>query len=467
MNQPSSTPNVGLRWKIARLAESIGAKQAKGDVVLDDVERDQARRLRDILVDRKPLAEFSGITVATIANIEGGRSNNPPTVARYFEALLSYIDSLSAQDRLMPDWLDFPVGTWVNGTGTLCGLLDPELRSVEFHGDARKKALQRLKDWCTTDHKVALRSLKAEGGVGKTRLGVELCQQLTAGTDVGTNEPWTVGFVRPHLFPAEVSPWSTARFAGRNLLMIFDYAGGPESLPVIKRLLPHLVEPTACRTRILLLDRRDYWLAELLLQEGFQAVKRRHSISREFSEPELGDAYDKGGRAHAFATAVAGFQKKLETEGSVQAPANLDSPTFDRVLLLHMRALLAITGSTQAAEMKEVLDECMDRERRQWVRRMEIRKVDGSFRPLVEQVYWLIAAEGGVATHEVALKVACTDAAFNSLGRFIQDQILGVLHDCYASSARYIEPLRPDLLGEHFLSQPPTQARRGHGKQRR
>lgn len=467
MNQPSSMPNVGLRWRIARLAESIAAKQVKGDVVLDDTDRDQAKRLRDVLVDRKLLSGFSGITVATIANIEDGRTNNPPTVARYFEALLSYIDSLSARDRLLPDWLDFPVGTWVNGTGTLCGLLDPELRSVEFHGDARNKVLKGLKDWCTTNHRVALRSLKAEGGVGKTRLGVELCRQLVDGIDVSTNEPWTVGFVQPGLFPAQESPWSTAQFVGRNLLMIFDYAGGPESLPVIKRLLPHLVEPSACRTRVLFLDRRDYWLAELRLDGGFEAVKRRHFISREFSEPDLGDAYDQGGRVRAFTAAVAGFHKKLGTKGSVPAPANLDSPTFNRVLLLHMRALLEVTGSTQAAEMREVLEECMDRERRQWVRRMEIRKVDASFLPLVEHVYWLLAAEGGVSTHEVALKVACTDAAFKSLARFFQDQVIGVLHDCYASSTRYIEPLRPDLLGEHFLSQPPTQACRGHGKQRR
>ena len=106
----------------------------------------------------------------------------------------------------------------------------------------------------------------------------------------------------------------------------------------------------------------------------------------------------------------------------------------------------------------------MDREHRQWVRRMEIRKVDASFLPLVEHVYWLLAAEG--VHSRSRLKVACTDAAFKSLARF-QDQVIGVLHDCYASGTRYIEAPASRSVGRAFPVAAPTQACRGRGKQRR
>ena len=458
-------PSVGLRWKIARLAESIDSKLADGNSVLDDDDHRGAKRLREVLVERKPLSGFSGITEATITNIEEGRTNSRLTIARYFKALVDYIDSLSEQERLLPDWLDFPVGTWVNGTGTLCGLLDPELRAVDFHGETRKATLTGLKDWCTSDHPVALRSLKAEAGMGKTRLGVELCRLLVDSANEGTAEQWTVGFVRPTRFPAGASPWSTANFAGRNLLMVFDYAGGPESLPLIKYLLPSLLEPPARRTRLLFLDRRDFWLAELRLDSGFQALKRRHSISREFSEPDLGDAYGKAGRIGAFNSAVSGFQSKLQTTGAVPTPSNLNSPTFDRVLLLHMRALLAVTGPTQADKMAEVLEECMDREHRQWLRRMAIRGLDPTHLLLVERVYSLLALEGGAPEHDNALAVASQDKGFGSLPRFVQDQVIGVLHDCYASSRLFIEPLRPDLLGEYFVTKRPTRTRHSREEQ--
>lgn len=458
--------NIGLRWKIARLAESIDSKLADGSSFLDAEDHQNGKRLREVLVERKPLSAFSGITEATITNIEEGRTNNRSTIARYFKALLDYIDSLSVQERLLPDWLDFPVGTWAKGTGTLCGLLDPELRAVGFHGESRKEKLAGLKDWCTSDHPVALRSLKAEAGMGKTRLGVELCRLLVDSANEGAAEPWTVGFVRPTRFPAGASPWSTANFAGRNLLMVFDYAGGPESLPLIKHLLPSLLQPPARRTRLLFLDRTDFWLAELRSDAGFQALKRRHFISREFGEPDLGDAYGKDGRIGAFNSAVLGFKRQIQATGSVPIPANLDSPTFDRVLLLHMRALLAITGPTQADKMAEVLEECMDRERRQWLRRMAIRGLEPTHLPLVERVYSLVAIEGGATDHENALAVASQDKAFGSLPRFLQDQVIGVLHDCYGSSRLHIEPLRPDLLGEYFVTRRPAKTRHSREKQR-
>ena len=456
VNPTPQTPNVGLRWKIARLAESIDSKLADGSLLVDAADRKNCKRLREVLVERKPLSAFSGINVSTIANIELGRTNHRSTIAGYFKALLDYIDALSVKDRSLPDWLDFPIGTWANGTGTLCGLLDPELRAVGFHGESRKETLTGLKNWCTSDHPVALRSLKAEAGMGKTRLGVELCCQLVDSSDEGSAEPWSVGFVRPTRFPAGASPWSTANLAGRNLLMVFDYAGGPESLPLIKHLLPSLLEPPTRRTRLLFLDRTDFWLSELRSDSGFQALKRRHSISREFGEPDLGDAYGKDGRIGAFNSAVLGFKHQLQATGSVAVPANLDSPTFDRVLLLHMRALLAVTGPTQAEKMTEVLKECMDRECRQWLRRMAIRGLDPTHLPLVERVYSLVAIEGGATDHENALAVASQDKAFGSLPPFVQDRVIGVLHDCYGSSRLHIEPLRPDLLGEYFVTRRPT-----------
>lgn len=456
MNEDTLRQTTGIRWRLERFARALDQKLAGKVDKLSFAETEAMKDFRTTLgLSRKHLAEICGTTERTVENLETGVSNSQPTIREYFRSMLAYIDALSVPERRMPEWLDVPIGTWAKDQGSLSGLLDPEMRSVQFHGNSRKRLLKAMGDWCETEEPVQIQSVRADAGMGKTRLGVELCRKLSSVDSGDANDGWIVGFVRPQFFPKETSPWETANLRGQNVLLVFDYAGGPESLPVIKRLLPHLVEPPTKRLRILFLDRVDYWLSELRREKAYSDVHRKHGISRTFSQPEIGDAFDNGGREGAFTLAVKGFQDKLESKAQVATPSDLGKPLFARVLMLHMRALLATVGSNGSASEREILEECLDRERRQWEYRMSVRGVELHLFNLVEKVFWLISSEGGAVDIEQATRIASEDRAFASLPAYLQEPLLGVLHDCYASSGRYIEPMRPDLLGEYFIAKEP------------
>ncbi len=448
------TPTIGIRWRIQRFAHSIEQK-FRDHQLLSEADGEQMADFRKALgLTRSRLAKICHTSARTIENVETGTSNNPDTIERYFNSMLAFIDSLSAAENPIPPWLDLPIGTWNEDMDTLCGLLDPEMRAVPFHGHSRQKLRNELIEWSNSDRPVLIRSLRADAGMGKTRLAVELCRDLVGMGSGKLNTDWCAGFVRPEHFPTNQSVWSTGDFSNRKVLLVFDYAGGSHALPIIKRLLPFLVDPPTAKLRVLFLDRVDYWLSELRREKHYQDLDRRHGVSRGFAVTEMGDAYDGLGRNAVFESAFGVFRDKLQSKRAGFAPDDLDKPLFDRVLMLHMRALLEADGATGSDKERELLEECLHREERQWQRRMAAHGIKSHLFGLVKRAYSNISAEGGATSVSDARAIALQDKAFASLPAYLQDSLLKILHECYASSSRYIEPLRPDLLGEYFISKP-------------
>jgi hypothetical protein len=126
-------------------------------------------------------------------------------------------------------------------------LLDPQRELVGFVG--REKELAALVAWCEDDHAARLRIVTGLGGVGKTRLAVELADRMK-----------THGWKCERVADGKEGEAITALRAvnrGRALLVV-DYA---ETRVGLKQMLTALAGDQADGVRVLLLARSagDWW----------------------------------------------------------------------------------------------------------------------------------------------------------------------------------------------------------------
>jgi hypothetical protein len=136
-------------------------------------------------------------------------------------------------------------------------MLRPEFGIVPFHG--RKEVLGELREWCGWSGTVGVSVHTGAGGMGKTRLMMELSQQLS-------REGWRAGFLAKGISGRGLELALDAIFdTDRPLLIVVDYAETrPEELVAV---LKRSVESTNT-VRIVLLARElgEWW--RRLTREG-------------------------------------------------------------------------------------------------------------------------------------------------------------------------------------------------------
>jgi hypothetical protein len=250
------------------------------------------------------------------------------------------------------------------GTGP-AGLLDPRRELVGFTG--REHELAGLLDWCENEAPRGVRLVTGPGGVGKTRLSVELCARLEP-------DRWRCVRIGAR---QEASALATARrgWPGRVLLVV-DYAETRTGLADLLR----AVAADPGRVRVLLLARsagewRDRLAAadepavrELLVGAGGDEPLAA-AVSGELSNPEVVQA-----AVPVFAAALG-----IPVPEQVQVDAG---PGVVRVLDLHAVALVAVlrspgTGGPVRVSVANVLDELLGHEERYWQGAAEQRRLLG------------------------------------------------------------------------------------------
>ncbi|MFS8067311.1 MAG: hypothetical protein ACMG6S_13145 [Byssovorax sp.] len=283
---------------------------------------------------------------------------------------------------------------------------------------------------------MSARLLYGSGGMGKTRLLMELCKQLNE------EKIWRAGFVPKDLLPEQLAALATA---DRPTLAVIDYA---ESRPGLKALLEAVRSrkpESQSKLRLVLLSRNvGDWLTALHESSAFV-----NDLLRDHLPVELAPlATTSEGRKEAFQNAVEGFARILKKEIPKTLAPSLDDPQYARVLYVHMAALAAV--ERRSVNAATLLEDTLDHEQRLWLTRFP---GGDSFdvQLLNERICRAITAltlVGGAADRSAARKIIAraTDAPDDKLTLF--------LHGLYPGGQRtagdmmYVSGLEPDLLGE-------------------
>jgi hypothetical protein len=208
---------------------------------------------------------------------------------------------------------------------------------VPFHG--RDDLLEYMRRWCEGDGNVRARLIHAAGGMGKTRLAIELCRQMR-------EKGWRAGFL------VESNKLDELMQSDRPVLAVIDYA---ESRPELREMLKRVAGRSRNKPlRVLLLARNaDEWWSYLLSSEG--AVEDMLS-----DEEPLGLQPVTMDREAIFHKAVKAFAKK-EYEGIV--PPLTDS-RYERVLYVHAAAFATAMG--QEVKVDTLMEAMIKHEERFW-----------------------------------------------------------------------------------------------------
>jgi nucleoside phosphorylase/tetratricopeptide (TPR) repeat protein len=305
---------------------------------------------------------------------------------------------------------------------TLAGpaaLLNARHEVVPFHG--RADVLAELRAWCEGEGGGAkVRLIHAAGGMGKTRLGIELCRRMREASG------WRAGFLREGAKVDEVID------EDRAALVEIDYAESRVGLGDV------LAKVAAARgrkkaLRVLLLARNaDAWWADVMRADG--AVKdllcEEEGIELRAVTPDP---------VTIFGEAVAAFaQVKGKQAPKVEAPS-FEDKRYGRVLYVHAAALAAVEG--RDVKINALMEDTLDHEERFWRAKIERENIDD-----MRQVVAGLTLTGG-AESKAALRtlvVAIRGEADPKMAMLLRDVYPG-------REQKYVGGLEPDLLGEAMV----------------
>ena len=293
-------------------------------------------------------------------------------------------------------------------------LLNARHQVVPFHG--RTELLDALRGWCEGDERVRARLIHAEGGMGKTRLAIELCKQMGV---MG----WRTGFLREGAGLVELLE------SHRPVLAVLDYA---ESRPDLGEVLAGVAGRRGKKAvRLLLLSRNaDAWWTEVLRSDA--ALKNMLSEEEPLALPSV-----TPDRETVFREAVSAFAGRAY-EGPLPS---LEHPRYERVLYVHAAALA--TAQARPVHVDALMEDTLDHEEHFWRDQLP----DGGRIQKQKAVRKM-----RLAVAELALKGGARDKAEaeHIVG---DDDMATLLRDLYPGRAgqRYLAGLEPDLLGEAMV----------------
>jgi len=319
-------------------------------------------------------------------------------------------------------------------------LLLPEYGIVPFAG--RDTDLDVLESWCQTGTAPALRVVCGAGGSGKTRLAAQTCVRMAS-------HGWQAGFADPGPPGGQVQ----VEFERPTLLVVDDADLNVALLADLVRAMGYW-PPDTPPFRLLLLARHTTGWWDTLNQ-------RTDQLAAELADPALmlhDGELTPDDRAEHHARALTAFAALVPdpVPSAGHAPPLLADQVFANPLLVHMHALLTVSGAqvpaTGEALRERILGAVLDRERARWAATFPSSVPTGGARTRQQAVTsaTLLAPPTETATAQ-AIKV---------IGELAPDAAAGAraaaatwLRELYpGSDPPWVAPLRPDLLAEQLLA---------------
>jgi len=338
------------------------------------------------------------------------------------------------------DFIDLPSPRWSANSGLSDSQLLRAEEAIIAFDPKRDPFLISQMSWIESGYPVAVRLLTGAGGVGKTRLALELCLRLKA---LG----WHAGFL---LSDCEVSSCEKLvyqiRASDRPCCVVIDYAETRQGvlLATLKALVnAQLVKPV----RILLLarDGGEWWAALSAKDASCEALLEGDATSGPFLLPQLHDSELE--RQKAYLLALETFANVIGVTPVKHLP-NLDDSHFSRPLYIQMAALMALRG--ERPRSAEALQRAVvNHEKRYWGRILSLVPGDnGEYERQAALLMTLATLSNGIATER------SIERAWVVAGERKSDlrRIFLALSSLYPDR-QGLQGLRPDLIGEALVAQ--------------
>ncbi len=326
--------------------------------------------------------------------------------------------------------------SWRKDIDSPGALLRAQYGVVPFH--RREAELRDLLVWCRDPSSMGVRLYTGPGGTGKTRLAHEVASQMRA-------EGWWAGFVTSEALHFPEKTWEALARPEVKVLMIVDYA--ETNQPFLISILRAMYRTETRPIRLLLLARDAFGWWEQLKSEKEGVAEILNSQASRHSLSPLADSMDA--RLASYKLAAHAFSQRLQVTPPSEPPTDLDADFFDNGLLLHMKALIEVEGEEKAKGEDGILDRVLARERKFWEVHVRDRGLPPEILPGIGSAMAVITLGGGVAEEKQAVEVLRKLRFFENRPRQVIVEVARLLHDIYPGK-RWIEPLQPDLLGEHL-----------------
>jgi tetratricopeptide (TPR) repeat protein len=316
-------------------------------------------------------------------------------------------------------------------------LLDPRLEVVGFVG--REVELAALTAWCEGDNADRLRLITGPGGVGKTRLTVELMQRMRG-------RGWRCERVADRQEGEAIAALrATIR---KRALLVVDYA---ETRTGLRAMLTALAREDGAWVRVLLLARSagEWWeqlgVGQLAVWDLVKAAKAAELVLT----PEVAASVSD---AEVIAAAVTAFAKALGVpERTVQLSGGSDKRR--RMLDLHATALVAVlrepgSGPVQI-DIGAVLDELLRHEMHYWYDSAQASQIsqglDGLTAAMVRQLVAAGCLLGAATQNEAGMLTGRVPGVRSSVkvARWLRD-----LYPPEPGESDWLGSLQPDRLAE-------------------
>jgi hypothetical protein len=330
-----------------------------------------------------------------------------------------------------------PSRTWLADRYPTSALLRAEYGVVPFWG--RAELVDDLTGWAELGPPVGVRLYTAAGGMGKTRLLIELCRRLRGAG-------WRAGFLRQDVTHVEAAHLTHLGRDVPGVLAVVDYCETRQQ--AVGRLVDAALR-SGTNTRIVLLARAaaDWWHQLRQLPDALGDFLNGPAVTVH-SVPPL--APDPVRRKEVTDLARHTFAQVLGRAAPDDA-GELSADAYDRVLFLHLRALAAVEGSA-ADDVRALLDFALRREQGFWdsgLRAADLPLLTG--RP-IRQAAALATLAGSAGDLDAATRLLARAPLLAGQPAASIGRVAELLHRVYPSEA-WLSGVQPDLLGEHLVEQ--------------
>ena len=358
---------------------------------------------------------------------------------------------LTAEKVARSDFIKIPTSTWpeeLAGKGFPMPdsmLLLPESRVVRFHR-SRERLRDTIIEWAIEKGPpVKLRLQAGEGGAGKTRLLIEVCDHLEK------SHGWRAGFLDRSQSISSGLPVLLKE--GKPVLIVLDYAETrtQEIVELASTTLHASVTPQVCLV-LLARDGGDWWDHLADSAKGDQAVAAilRGLSSKTGPYRMNAEFIGQKDRPNAFAEALHDFAAFKGREPPIDPDIDLSENLFGDPLFIHLAALAYLRGQPSIND-QELLGAALGHERSYWRRLLEEGHLTDLL-PAFEQAVALFTLCGDRrTTKDAKALLGRTPRLQGADGRSLT-QIFDILRRLYSIDGG-LTGLQPDLLGETLVSE--------------